>query len=93
MSWKLRAVISGLVAGAVAVVAACTSSVGTPACNALINCCQSPNDPDPSSCSETAMSGELSDAECAMELETLEANGTCPVAADGGLIDAGTDGG
>ncbi len=60
---------------------ACVSSVGAPACNALANCCT--NLDDPSSCTETAMSGELTDAECGQELDMYEQNGTCPV--EGGV--------
>jgi hypothetical protein len=67
----------------------CTSSVVAPACTALNNCCMYGNVDDPSSCAETAMSGELDDAECGQRLEMYEQGGECPV--DGGSADAVAD--
>jgi hypothetical protein len=72
---------SGAVSVALFQSTGCSSSSGG-ACNALVACCMSNNQDDQSSCVETAMSGELSDAQCGMELEMYEQNGTCPV--DGG---------
>ncbi len=89
MSFELRTLSLGLLGALSILGVACTSSVGAPACNALAACCASANDPDPSSCTETAMSGELDDAGCGMQLEMLQANGTCPVGTDAGV--AGTD--
>jgi hypothetical protein len=66
---------------------ACTSSSVAPACNALAACCESPNDPDPSSCSETAMSGQLDEAGCGAQLATYQSNGTGPV--DAGATPSG----
>jgi len=52
---------------------------GAPACNALNNCCNTGAVPDPSSCSETALSGEQTDAQCGMTLEMYVAQGICTV--------------
>ncbi len=71
--------------------AGCSSSSSPPACSALANCCMNANVDDQSSCLETAMSGELSNAQCSQELVTYEQNGTCPI--DGGVVDSGVDAG
>jgi len=62
----------------------CTASTSPPACTALANCCANPNVDDPSSCSETAMSGEYTDAQCGAVLQMYQANGVC----EGGVPDA-----
>jgi hypothetical protein len=79
MSLRQRALFVALLAATPLFVFACTSSDVAPACNALAVCCESPNDPDPSSCSETAMSGQLDEAGCGAQLATYQSNGTCPV--------------
>jgi hypothetical protein len=75
-------VLAGVVAlpaiGALPPLAACAANDGPPACNALAACCDnSPDINDPSSCLETAQSGELSDASCGAELATYVAMGQC----------------
>jgi hypothetical protein len=75
-------VIAGVVAlpavGALPSLAACVASDGPPACNALAACCaNSMNIDDPSSCLETAQSGELTDASCGLELASYVAMGQC----------------
>jgi hypothetical protein len=90
MNRNLKAALAALALASVAVVPvdmACTSSSGPPACTALETCCESPNNPDPSSCLETAMSGSLSDAQCGEQLLMYQQHGQCPL--DGGLVDAG----
>jgi hypothetical protein len=69
---------------------ACNPSTGAPACNALANCCTSPNVDDPSSCLETAQSGVETDAACGAQLAMYVASGQCGDAggADAGIVDA-----
>jgi hypothetical protein len=55
---------------------ACLGSSGPPACNALANCCLNGGGDDPSSCAETAQSGET-DAMCGAALAIFVAQGVC----------------
>lgn len=59
---------------------------GSSACAALAACCKSPAVKDPTACASTALSGALSSAACAMELQVYQANGLC--FADAGHGDA-----
>ena len=95
MNSKVRPRAFGLLAslsfGAfVVAVFACGSNSTSSECAALAACCASPNfSAVPSSCYETATSGELTDATCEMMLQAYQQQGQCP--SDGGaVIEAGT---
>jgi hypothetical protein len=65
---------------------ACASSAHS-ACDEYAACCQQLD--DPSSCIETAQSGELTNAQCESDLQMYVASGQCYADGGGPVPDAG----